>query len=268
MPTTVREFRAENAPLTMLTAYDAPTAAVCETAGIDAILVGDSMGNASLGYDSTLPVTVDEVTSRTAAVARATDETLVVADMPFLSFGVDEATSIENAGRMVKEAGAHAVKLESGSHTISLTERLAELGIPVMAHLGLTPQKVNQLGFSRQGTSHEAAREIAEIATEHEKSGAFALVLEHVPANLARRITDDLSIPTIGIGAGPDCDGQVLVANDVLGLGESSPPFATAFGDVRSEMQEAITEYVEAVEGGDFPADEHSHIEADLDDLY
>src|SRR5699024_5339471 len=139
MPTTVREFRAENAPLTMLTAYDAPTAAVCETAGIDAILVGDSMGNASLGYDSTLPVTVDAVTRRTAAVARATDETLVVADLPFLSFGVDEATSIENAGRMVKEAGAHAVKLDSGSHTISLTERLAELGIPVMAHLGLTP---------------------------------------------------------------------------------------------------------------------------------
>ena len=268
MPTTVGEFRAGDAPLTMLTAYDAPTAAACERAGVDAILVGDSMGNASLGYDSTLPVTMDEVASRTGAVARATDETLVIADMPFLSFGVDEAESIHNAGRMLKEAGAHAVKLESGSHTIELTERLADLGIPVMAHLGLTPQKVNQLGYARQGTSREAAEEIATLADAHEDAGAFALVLEHVPANLAAQITDELSIPTIGIGAGPDCDGQVLVANDVLGLGERIPPFAASFGDVRGEMEGAISDYVDAVENDGFPADEHSHIEAELDDLY
>ena len=268
MPTTVGEFRAGDAPLTMLTAYDAPTAAACERAGVDAILVGDSVGNASLGYDSTLPVTMDEVASRTGAVARATDETLVIADMPFLSFGVDEAESIHNAGRMLKEAGAHAVKLESGSHTIELTERLADLGIPVMAHLGLTPQKVNQLGYARQGTSREAANEIATLADAHEDAGAFALVLEHVPANLAAQITDELSIPTIGIGAGPDCDGQVLVANDVLGLGERIPPFAASFGDVRGEMERAIADYVDAVENDGFPADEHSHVEAELDDLY
>jgi 3-methyl-2-oxobutanoate hydroxymethyltransferase len=268
MPTTVGEFRAGDAPLTMLTAYDAPTAAACERAGVDAILVGDSMGNASLGYDSTLPVTVDEVASRTGAVARATEETLVVADMPFLSFGVDEARSIENAGRMVKEAGAHAVKLESGSHTVDLTERLADLGVPTMAHLGLTPQKVNQLGYARQGTSREAAEEIADLADAHEAAGAFALVLEHVPANLAAQVTDQLSIPTIGIGAGGDCDGQVLVANDVLGLGERIPPFAESFGDVRGEMERAISGYVEAVENGEFPAGEHSHVESELDDLY
>ncbi len=269
MPTTVREFQTSSGrPLTMLTAYDAPTGELCEAAGVDAILVGDSMGNASLGYDSTLPVTVEEVASRTGAVARATDETLVIADMPFLSFGVDETESIKNAGRMLKEAGAHAVKIESGSHTISLTDRLSELGIPVMAHLGLTPQKVNQLGYTRQGTTHEAASEIADLAEAHEEAGAFALVLEHVPANLAAQITDELSIPTVGIGAGPDCDGQVLVVNDVLGLGERLPPFAEAFGDVRSEMQSAMSSYVEAVSEGEFPAEKHSHVESELDDLY
>ena len=268
MPTTIREFQAGAEPLTMLTAYDAPTAAVCEAAGIDAILVGDSMGNAALGYDSTLPVTIEEVASRTGAVARATDEVLVIADMPFLSFGVDETKSLKNAGRMLKEEGAHAVKIESGPHTVELTERLAELGIPVMAHLGLTPQKVNQLGYSRQGTSREAADEIADLAEKHEEAGAFALVLEHVPANLAAQITDELSIPTIGIGAGPDCDGQVLVANDVLGLGERLPPFAEAFGDVRGEMERAISGYVEAVSEGEFPAERHSHTEFELDDLY
>jgi 3-methyl-2-oxobutanoate hydroxymethyltransferase len=271
MPTTVREFRAgteAETPLTMLTAYDAPTAAACEAAGVDAILVGDSMGNATLGYDSTLPVTVEEVASRTGAVARATDEPLVIADMPFLSFGVDETESLRNAGRMLKEEGAHAVKIESGAHTVKLTQRLADVGIPVMAHLGLTPQKVNQLGYSRQGTSQEAASEIARLAREHENAGAFALVLEHVPANLAAAITDDLSIPTIGIGAGPDCDGQVLVANDVLGLGDRQPPFAEAFGDVRGEMEQAVSGYVEAVENEEFPAEEHSHAESDLDDPY
>ena len=271
MPTTVREFRAgveAETPLTMLTAYDAPTAAACEAAGVDAILVGDSMGNATLGYDSTLPVTVEEVASRTGAVVRATDEPLVIADMPFLSFGVDEAESLRNAGRMLKEEGAHAVKIESGAHTVKLTQRLADVGIPVMAHLGLTPQKVNQLGYGRQGTSREAASEIGRLAREHEDAGAFALVLEHVPANLAAAITDDLSIPTIGIGAGPDCDGQVLVANDVLGLGDRQPPFAEAFGDVRGEMETAVSGYVEAVEAGEFPAEEHSHVESDLDDPY
>ena len=253
----------------MLTAYDAPTAAVVDGAGIDVILVGDSMGNAVLGYDSTLPVTLDEVASRTAAVARATDDALVVADMPFLSFGVDEAESVRNAGRLLKEADADEVKIESGPHTVEMTRRMTEVGIPVMAHLGLTPQHVNRLGgYARQGTDKEAAEEIIDLAGAHAEAGAFALVLEHVPANLAGAVTEALDIPTIGIGAGPDCDGQVLVINDAVGLGDWSPPFSRQFGDVRGEMLDAVAAYREAVESGAFPADEHSHVEEDLGDLY
>ena len=253
----------------MLTAYDAPTAAVVDEAGIDVILVGDSMGNAVLGYDSTLPVTLDEVASRTAAVARATDDALVVADMPFLSFGVDEAESVRNAGRLLKEADADAVKIESGPHTVEMTRRMTEVGIPVMAHLGLTPQHVNRLGgYARQGTDKEAAEEIVDLAGAHAEAGAFALVLEHVPANLAGAVTEALDVPTIGIGAGPDCDGQVLVINDAVGLGDWSPPFSRQFGDVRGEMLDAVGAYREAVESGAFPADEHSHVEEDLGDLY
>ena len=261
--------KAGEEPITMLTAYDAPTAELVDEAGIDVILVGDSMGNAALGYDSTLPVTTDEVASRTGAVARSTEDALVVADMPFLSVGVDEADSIEACGRMLKEADADAVKLESGPHTVSLTERLVQLGIPVMAHLGLTPQRVNQLGgYTRQGTDEEAAQRILDLAVEHEAAGAFALVLEHVPANLAARVTEELEIPTIGIGAGPDCDGQVLVITDAVGLGDWTPPFAQQFGDVRGEMTSAIEGYRDAVESGQFPADEHSHVEEGLDELY
>jgi 3-methyl-2-oxobutanoate hydroxymethyltransferase len=261
--------RAGDEPITMLTAYDAPTAEIVDDAGVDVILVGDSMGNAVLGYDSTLPVTADEVASRTGAVARGADDALVVADMPFLSFGVDESESIEACGRMLKEEDADAVKLESGPHTVELTERLVQLGIPVMAHLGLTPQHVNQLGgYSRQGTDREAAERILELARAHEDAGAFSLVLEHVPANLASQVTDALEIPTIGIGAGPDCDGQVLVLNDAVGLSDWSPPFAEQFGDVRGEYESAVESFREAVEAGQFPADEHGHVEDDLDGLY
>ena len=271
MGLTVQDVRARKGgePITMLTAYDTPTAEVIDEGGVDIILVGDSMGNAVLGYDSTLPVTVDEMASRTAAVARGTEEALVVADMPFLSYGTDRQTSIENAGRMLKEARADAVKLECGEHTIELTERLHQLGIPVMAHLGLTPQRINELGgYTQQGADPEAAREIVELARAHEDAGAFSLVLEHVPANLAATITTELEIPTIGIGAGPETDGQVLVFNDVVGLGEWSPPFAEQFGDVRAEMESAIDGYVDAVSEGEFPAEEHSRYADELDDLY
>ncbi|MFB6087869.1 MAG: 3-methyl-2-oxobutanoate hydroxymethyltransferase [Haloarculaceae archaeon] len=269
MPT-VREVRAMagEEPITMLTAYDAVTASIVDAAGVDVILVGDSMGNAVLGYDDTLPVTLDEMASRTGAVARGTDEALVVSDMPFLSFGVDEADAIEHCGRMLKEEGANAVKLESGPHTVELTRRLTDLGIPTMAHLGLTPQSVNQTGYTRQATDREEAEEIFDLAVEHEKAGAFAVVLEHIPANLAAQITEALDVPTIGIGAGSDTDGQVLVINDVVGLGERSPPFAEQFGDVRSEMESAVDDYLSAVENGEFPTSDHSHVEAELDDLY
>lgn len=268
MPT-VQEIRARGGgdePVTVLTAYDAPTAAIVDEAGIDVVLVGDSMGNAVLGYEDTLPVTMEEMASATGAVARAVEEALVVADMPFLSVGVDEASSIENAGRLVKEEGADAVKLECGPHTVSLTERLVQLGVPVMGHLGLTPQRVNQVGgYRRQGTTDDAAAEIRELARDHEDAGAFSLVLEHVPSNLGAAVTDDLDIPTIGIGAGPDTDGQVLVVTDVVGLSEDVPPFAERFGDVRGEVERAVARYRDAVLDGSFPAPEHGHVEDDLD---
>ena len=263
----VRE-KAGDEPITMLTAYDAPTAAMVEEAGIDVVLVGDSVGNTTLGYESTLPVTAADIRRHTGAVSRATEEVLVVADMPFLSFGVDRSESIHTAGRMLKEADADAVKLESGEHTVELTERLTAIGIPTMAHLGLTPQHVNQLGgFHRQGTSEAAAERILELARAHETAGAFSLVLEHVPANLARAVTEAIEIPTIGIGAGPHTDGQVLVVDDVVGLSERPPPFAERFGDVRSEAEAAIEGFKSAVDSGRFPADEHGHVEEDLEGL-
>ncbi|MFB6174161.1 MAG: 3-methyl-2-oxobutanoate hydroxymethyltransferase [Halobacteriales archaeon] len=268
MPTVrdIAERGDDDPPVTMLTAYDAPTAEILDDAGIEILLVGDTLGEVVLGYDSTLPVTLQEVRSRTAAVARGAEDALVVADMPFLSYGADEAESVENAGRLLKEADADAVKIECGPHTVDLTERLVDLGVPVMAHLGLTPQRVNQLGgYVRQGTDDAAAREILDLAREHERAGAFSLVLEHVPANLAAEVTDVLEVPTIGIGAGPEVDGQVLVINDVLGLSDWSPPIAEQFGDVRGEMERAVERYREAVREGAFPAEEHAHYEEDLD---
>ncbi|WP_435095477.1 3-methyl-2-oxobutanoate hydroxymethyltransferase [Halarchaeum sp. P4] len=269
--TTVQDIRSradEEAPITMLTAYDTPTARIVDEAGIDVALVGDSMGNAVMGYDSTLPVSMDDVASRTGAVVRGVEDALVVADMPFLSYGADEGDAVENAGHLLKEAGADAVKLECGPHTVALTERLTDLGIPVMAHLGFTPQHVQQFGgYGRRATTREAAREVLELAEAHEEAGAFSLVVEHVPANVAAQVTDALAIPTIGIGAGPDTDGQVLVITDVLGLSERAPPFAEQFGDVAGEMKRAVEDYADAVTEGEFPAEEHSHTDEDLDDL-
>ncbi|MFB6312254.1 MAG: 3-methyl-2-oxobutanoate hydroxymethyltransferase [Salinirussus sp.] len=263
----VRDVRAAagDEPITMLTAYDAITASIAEAAGVDVLLVGDSVGNTELGYDTTLPVTLEEIHSRTAAVARGTDEALVVADMPFLSFGHDLAESVENCGRLLKEANANAVKIESGPHTLELTERLADLGVPVMAHVGLTPQRVHLTGYGQRGKDPEGAGEIADLAAAHEEAGAFSCVLENVPANLAAAITEDLTIPTIGIGAGPECDGQVLVYSDAVGLADSTPPFAKAFGDVRARMQEAMADYVAAVEAGEFPGESHTRSADDLD---
>jgi len=260
--------KAGEEPVTMLTAYDAPTAEIVDEAGVDIALVGDSVGNLRLGYDSTLPVTVEEMASHTAAVVRGTEEAFVVADMPFLSYGADEADAIEHCGRMVKEAGADAVKLESGPHTVDLTRRLTRLGVPVQAHLGLTPQRENETGLFRQGTDEESATEIIDLAREHEEAGAFSLVLEHIPANLGAAVTDAIDIPTIGIGAGPDCDGQVLTVDEVIGLSEGAAPFSKQFGDVRGEMEAAVDGYVEAVESGAFPAEEHSHVAEELDDIY
>ncbi|MFW5900641.1 MAG: 3-methyl-2-oxobutanoate hydroxymethyltransferase [Halodesulfurarchaeum sp.] len=247
---------AAEGPITMLTAYDAPTARLIEESGIDIILVGDSLGNTVLGYESTLPVTLAEMESHTAAVVRATSTVPVIADMPFLSYGIKRSESIRNCGRMLKEVGADAVKLESGPHTVALTDQLTDRGIPVMAHVGTRPQHTHQDGgLTQKGESDAEAETIVRLAKEHEEAGAFSVVVEHVPDSLARTVTDAVDVPTIGIGAGPDTDGQVLVLADVLGLTEESPPFSEQFGDVAGEMRSAMTEYREAVEDGQFPRD-------------
>lgn len=260
MPTVedIRNHGTDDRPLTFLTAYDAPTAATLEKAGIDMILVGDSVGNAMLGYDSTLPVTVDEIASHTGAVVRATDESLVIADMPFASYGADIDDAIEHCGRMIKEEGAQAIKHESGPHTVELTERLVNMGIPVMAHLGLNPQRVNEVGdLTRQATDSQEAREILDLAEQHEEAGAFALLIEHVPANVAKTVTEALDIPTIGIGAGPYVSGQGLIITDVLGIGDWVPPFAEQFADVQSEMDRGIERFKQEVKDRTFPDEEH-----------
>lgn len=267
MPTVadIRNHDAEDPPLTFLTAYDAPTAAVLEQAGIDMILVGDSVGNAMLGYDSTLPVTVDEIASHTGAVVRSTDESLVIADMPFMSYGADDDEAIEHCGRMIKEEGAQAIKHESGPHTVELTERLVHNGIPVMAHLGLNPQMVNEVGdLTRRATDAEEANEILELARRHEAAGAFALLIEHVPANVAKRVTAELDIPTIGIGAGPHVSGQGLIITDVLGMDDWVPPFAKTFADVKSEMETGVEGFKQEVRDSVFPAEDH-YAEVDVD---
>lgn len=267
---TVRDVRAKagEEPITMVTAYDAPAAEVADEAGVDLVLVGDSLANTTLGYETTIPVTVDDIARHTGAVTRSIEDALVVSDLPFLSFGVSEAESIKNAGRMLKEEGAKAIKLESGPHTVELTERLVQLGIPVMAHLGLTPQRVNEYGgYPRQGTDAEAAKEIIELAKAHDEAGAFSLVLEHVPSNLARKVTEVTDLATIGIGAGPHCDGQVLVFHDIVGLSEWSPTFSKQYGNVREEMENAVEAYIEEVKAGDFPAAEHGHESEELGDL-
>ncbi|MBS3761627.1 MAG: 3-methyl-2-oxobutanoate hydroxymethyltransferase, partial [Halodesulfurarchaeum sp.] len=233
---------------------NAPTARLIEESGVDIILVGDSLGNTVLGYDSTLPVTLAEMERHTAAVIRGTTEITVVADMPFLSYGVDLSESIRNCGRMLKDVGADAVKLESGPHTESLTEQLTDRGIPVMAHVGTRPQHAHQEGGLRQkGTTESEVAEIEQIAKAHADAGAFAVVIEHVPNSVGRSVTQAVDVPTIGIGAGPDTDGQVLVLADVLGLTEKTPPFSKQFGDVAGEMRSAIGDYRRAVKDGSFP---------------
>jgi 3-methyl-2-oxobutanoate hydroxymethyltransferase len=243
----------------MLTAYDYPTARILDAAGIPILLVGDSLGQAVLGYETTLPVTMEEMLHHTKAVTKGASNALVVGDMPFLSYQASVEQGIVNAGRFLKEAGAHAVKVE-GAQT-ALTEALTELGIPVMGHLGLTPQSVRGMGGYRvQGRSDEDARRLLDDALSLEKSGAFSVVLEGVPRDVGDAITSSLHIPTIGIGAGPDTDAQVLVLTDLLGLGEGDPPkFARAYADVRAAITDAATAFRRDVEEGAFPDDAHSY---------
>lgn len=246
--------------IVMLTAYDAPTAKILSDSGVDAILVGDSVGNSLLGYESTVPVTLDDVIHHTAAVSRAKPQSLVIGDMPFMSYKVSIEQALENCGRMLQEGGAEAVKLEGGSSIAATVKAVVEAGIPVMAHIGLTPQSIYELGGYRvQGRTAEAAEELVEHAKKLEEAGAFSLVIELVPSDTAKVITDAIDIPTIGIGAGPHCDGQVLVIYDMLGLFEEfKPKFVKKYANIRKLIVDAVEEYSREVREGKFPDPEHS----------
>jgi 3-methyl-2-oxobutanoate hydroxymethyltransferase len=247
--------------ITCLTAYDYPTARLLDEAGVDVLLVGDSLAMVVLGYESTLPVTLEEMLHHTRAVRRGTRRALLVADMPYGSYHDDPIEAVRHAVRFVKEAGAEAVKIEGGERRMDLITRLVEAEIPVMGHIGLTPQSVNAFGgFRVQGRTEEAGEQLLRDARAVEAAGAFAIVLESIPRELAARITAELHIPTIGIGAGPDCDGQVLVINDLLGLSFGhKPKFARRYADVGEIISRAAAEYCRDVQQGRFPLDEESY---------
>ena len=256
--------------ISCLTAYDFPTARLLDDAGADLLLVGDSVGMAVLGYDSTLPVTLDDILHHTRAVRRGTRRALLVADMPYGSFHVSAEETIRNAVRLVKEGGAEAVKVEGGERRIELIAKLVEAEIPVMGHIGLTPQSFNSLGgFHVQGKTADAARQVERDARAVEAAGAFAVVLESMPRELAARITEKLRIPTIGIGAGPDCDGQILVFHDMVGLTIGhKPKFVHQYANLGAEVARAVGEYCEDVRNGNFPSDAESyHSPAELRDI-
>lgn len=246
--------------IAMLTAYDYPTAKLVEAAGMPIMLVGDSLGMVVLGYESTLPVTIDDMIHHGRAVVRGTDRAIVVVDMPFMTYQVSVEEALRNAGRLIKETGATAVKLEGGDSVAPTVRRLVDAGIPVMGHLGLTPQSVNQLGgYRMQGKTPAAAVKLINDAVALERAGAFAIVLETVPANVARMVTEKVAVPTIGIGAGPYCDGQVQVIHDFLGLyPDFLPRHARRFAELAPVVDGAVRSYVEQVQAGTFPSAKES----------
>ncbi len=255
------EMKRRGEKIVMVTAYDAPGARLADAAGVDLILVGDTAAMVVLGHDSTVPVTVDEMLFLTKSVTRAARRPLIVGDLPFGSYQVSDEKALENSIRFVKEAGADVVKLEGAGPMISRVRAIVAAGIPVMGHLGLTPQSATALGgFKAQGRTAEKARRMLHDALALEEAGCFALVLEAVPAPVAARITDALEIPTIGIGAGADTDGQVLVYHDMLGLYEGrSPRFVKQYADLAAETRRALEEYVADVRGGTFPEEQHTY---------
>lgn len=250
----IREMKLRNEKITMLTAYDYPTARILDDAGIEIALVGDSLGMAVLGFENTLPVTMEMMLHHTSAVVRGTKRALVLADMPFMSYHASEEEAIRNAGRLLQEAGAQAVKIEGGSAIAPTVHRITSLGIPVMGHVGMTPQAVHQFGgFRLQGKDQAHALQIEEDALAIQEAGAFAVVLELIDHELAKRITEKLDIPTIGIGAGPHCDGQVQVVNDIIGLYDQFvPKHARQYVDVKAQITEAIKSYSQEVKSGSF----------------
>lgn len=254
-----RDRKARGEKISMLTAYDYPSACLLDEAQVDAILVGDSVGMAVMGYDSTLPVTVDDILHHTRMVSRGAKRALIVADMPFLSYHVSPEESVRNAGRLVAEGGAHAVKVEGPVRRIGKAlEAILAAGIPVMGHLGLTPQAVHQFGgFKVQGKGAESQEQLLADARALEDAGCFGIVLECIPRSLASTVSESLTIPTIGIGAGAGCDGQVLVLHDILGWGKAR--FSHTFFDARAGIGQAASEFVSAVSTGVYPAEEHGY---------
>ena len=245
--------------ITMLTSYDYPTAQIVDNAGIHTILVGDSVGTVMLGYPNTIPVTIDEMIHHTKAVSRAVKNALVIIDMPFMSYQESIESARRNAGRMIKESGAGAVKLEGGKNMAEVIRAIVDIDIPVVGHIGLTPQSVHRMGGYKVQGKGEQERKLIDDATAVEEAGAFMVVMECVPRALAKEITRTLSIPTIGIGAGPDCDGQVLVLQDILGmLGDFRPKFVKNYLNLRDSIDNAVRSFAEEVKSGSFPADEHS----------
>ena len=253
----IKAMKPKGEKIVMLTAYDYPTARLVDEAGIPLILVGDSLGMVVLGYESTIPVTMEEMLHHTRAVVRGTKQAMVVGDMPFMTYHVSVEDALRNAARFIQEAGAQAVKLEGGVTVAEKVKRIVECGIPVMGHIGLTPQSIHQFGgFKMQGKTPEAVANLLEDAKALEQAGAFAIVLETIPAQLARLITDKISIPTIGIGAGPDCDGQVQVINDILGsFADFVPKHAKQYVKLTDIISKAVSQYRDEVKAGTFPAE-------------
>lgn len=258
--TRIQEKKQSGERITMLTAYDYPTSKIVDEAGVDMILVGDTLGMVVLGYDSTVPVTMEDMIHHTKAVVRGAKNALVVGDMPFMSYQISISESLHNAARFLQEAGCQAIKLEGGVTVADTVKRIVDCGIPVMGHIGLTPQSVNQFGgFRVQGKTPEAAERLLRDALALEQAGAFAIVLELVPRELAKIITARLRIPTIGIGAGPHCSGQVLVIHDMLGLyTDFVPKHNKQYARMAGTIKSAVADYVNEVKSGDFPGPEHS----------
>ena len=247
----LRSMKERGEKIVVWTAYDFTMARLLDRAGIDIILVGDSLGMVVLGYDNTLPVTLDMIIHHTSAVSRGAKRALIVADMPFLTYQLSMEEAMRNAGRLIQEGGAAAVKIEGGRQIVDTAKRLVDIGIPVMGHLGLTPQSVHQLGgFRPQGRDSEAADRLVKDAEMLERAGVFAVVLESIPSDLAGSITSSVKMPTIGIGAGAQCDGQVLVSYDALGLSDAPPPFAKQYAQLSNEIVSAVRAYIEDVRAG------------------
>jgi 3-methyl-2-oxobutanoate hydroxymethyltransferase len=251
----LRDKKAAGQKIAVLTAYDATMARLLDRAGVDALLVGDSVGMVMLGHETTIPVTLDAMIHHTRAVARGTERALVIADMPFLTYQVSIAEAVRNAGRLIQEGGATAVKLEGGRPILDVVSRLVSVGVPVMGHLGLQPQSIHQVGsYAKQATQPREAAALVEDALALERAGVFALVLEQIPAALAREVTERVAVPTIGIGAGPDCDGQVLVSHDMLGFFDRFvPSFVKQYAQLAETITGAAREYVDDVRAGRYP---------------